>query len=254
MPAKDTYLGYLEEISQVVNFVEVGASLRPHLGKHLNWHGLGYLQTSVENFLGSDPVPDRAYQSLLVSCHAGFEQFIVDLAEDACRIINNLSLTSGEVESRFPGLIKKFRQFSGLILASPAPKKYWNIDQEKLVLDLASTGASSTCVNVLGRTFIVSVKSINSETIIEFSDLFGVNFSWDSFAKFPGASEVLGSSGVRETSNLAKDLFDDLSSKRNMLAHSQGSLVIGLEFINNAIKFYSCLSEYLTSVFDEALS
>lgn len=249
MASKDTYLAYLDEIIQVVDFVDAGALLRPQLNKFLIWEGLGNLRETVQRFMNSQPIVDRVYQSLLVSCHAGFEQFIIDLAEESCIGIGKMKLSSQVVEERFPGLIDRFRHAAGSILSSKKSRAYWRIDKERLVSDLGSTSVGSSQVNVLGRSFIVSVGSVDSGALVAFVQQFGLSFSWDNFAKHDGVSKVLKSSGVRETSKLAQTMMDELNERRNLLAHSQGALVVGREYLNSAVSFYKCLSDYLSQVF-----
>ena len=248
MGAIDTYVAFLDEILETTGFVRHAGVLKSRIGPIVHWDAAGDLRPTLRAYLDSKPVEDRVYQSFLVAAHAGFEQFVSALLEDACELVSKKRMASAEVEKRMPGLLSKFRRASGSALAaSLSPRDHWKIDYDGLVESLATTHAASSMSNVLGRIFVVEARSIDKEGLQKQLDTIGYRLSWDEVGKKPLFQKILSTSGTRDTSKAASELLDQLCSRRNALAHSQGALSVGGDELETFLAYYRALAEHVAA-------
>lgn len=239
MAALGVYTAYLDEIAETARFVRLAAELRPRFGAVLDWNALGALQQPVQAFLGCGPIETRVLQAFLVVAHAGLEQFVLSLVEDACQLVNERALPSAEVERRIPGLLKRFQRACGLALGHVfEPRDHWNLDYDKLLVDLGSTHTTSGAARVLGKSFVAVGRSADSKGVSALLENVGFTLSWDDIGRDREIQRLLGRSGVRETARAAETLLDALCRKRNALAHSQGSLALSQSEFDTYLSFY----------------
>lgn len=249
MSAESVYSSYLDELKETAVFVRSCVAFRPIAAAHIQRGSDAQVDGMVREFLAAPHFETRVYQSFLVAAHAGFEQFFVSLQEDVCAYVNEKCIAPAELELKLPGIVARFRRVSGTALTGIfEPKEHWKIDYEALVEALSSTHRGAAKAALMGRVFVVEGGSIDSEAIRKRLGSYGCKFEWDDVGRQPGIAGVLGVSGVRAVGKAAKELIDELCSKRNALAHSQGSLPVEQEDLLKYLSFYRLLTEYISKL------
>lgn len=248
MPAVDSFIAYLTELGDTASFVSGALRARQEIGR-VGWGASNELDIVVKRFVGLNCVEDRIYQGLLVSAQAGFEQFVTGLQEDGCILINEGNLTASQLEARVPGFLKRFRRTSGIALSKiDEPRDYWAIDFDALVRNLATT-AGELRAAVDGKVFVVEGGVFNSDGLKKRLAAFGFEVSWDDVGRDSAVADSVGETGVRAAGKAAKEILDELSRRRNLLAHTQGAHYVGYDDLTRFLGFYRAFSLYLSSAF-----
>ncbi len=246
MSAIDVYEAYLEELRRTSEFFRKAIGLRSILPSMID-KGEPYSSGLIKEFSSAKFTEERIYQSFLVSAHAGFEQFIISLHEDACIRINNKNLPASKLESLLPGVLSKFRRTSGLALTKIfEPRSYWKMDYEQLVDALGSTSTLSNKTKIVGKVFIVDAGPLDGKGLENRLATFGFTLDWNKVGNDQEIANSLRLTPAAATGRAAKLLLDDLCGKRNALAHSQGSLSISASSFDELMSFYSAFATHIS--------
>jgi hypothetical protein len=219
------YRAYLAELRSAVDFCRAAALLRPRLNEHLRWETADPpARKMFQDFLAAQPSEARVFQSVVVSLHAGFEQFVLDLIDDGAEAISDRRLSHGAFEGKFPGAAKKFRQASGSALVSIfEPRSHWKIDYDELIRCLASTHPGSPEVAIYGRSFGVRKGNLSWDELNKLLEGFGFEVPWGDISKDSALQLSLGTRNKAATEVALKARMTKLLELRNSLAHSQGA-------------------------------
>lgn len=249
MAAHAVFVAYLDEVSRSVDFVRCAVQLRPRLGEFLNWDHAGAEEKQLfGRFLGGSPIEERVYQSAFVSVCAGLEQFIADLLEEVCEVLNERKLSAADAERLFPGVLSKQRKYAGHPLDRIyEPRAHWRIAYDDLIAALETTRADSTEVRFYGRSAAVNVGAVDLASIEKAFDRLSIEVPWADICKADGLQKVLGTAAQAETRAALQRELTSMVSTRHSLAHSQGSEVVGYADIVKCIGVARELSAQLSA-------
>lgn len=240
MSAYAVYSAYLSEIRAAVEFYQVSAQLRPRLNGYILWDAADIsARQMIQRFLQGRPRESMVYQSALVSLHSGFEQFVIDLIDDAAEVMSSRELEWGEFEKKFPGAVKQSRHAAGHALVSVfEPRSYWKIDYDELIAKLATTKVGSDGVSIYGRSFAVRKGSLSCEELERLLGRLSLQLPWGDISKDSKLQHALGTSSKAETEVALKSKLARLLELRNHLAHSQGAEEITYEQVIGFVSVY----------------
>lgn len=225
MSAYTVYSAYLAELRSAVEFCRAAALLRPRLNEYLRWETADApAREMFQRFLGAQPNESRVFQSVVVSLHAGFEQFVLDLVDDGAETISERKLAYAAFENKFPGAARQFCQASGFALVSIfEPRTYWKIDYDELLRRLSSAQLGSKEVSIYGRSFGVRRGNLSCDELDKLLERFGFRVPWGEISKDPALQSSLGTAAKVTTESALRLRMAKLLELRNSLAHSQGA-------------------------------
>jgi hypothetical protein len=224
--AYTVFAGYLSELASIVKFCRLAALLRPRVNEYLRWEIADpQVKTLFQDFLASNPNETRIFQSVVVSIHAGFEQFVLDLIDDGAEVISDRKLSRSVFEVAFPNSLRHLHKANGIALASiQEPKQHWKVDYEELIRRLASTQVGSSQVTIYGRPLGIQKGNLSHDMLEEILDrFFCFRIPWGELCKDSKLQKSLGAPNKTSAEVALKALLNKLLSLRNSLAHSQGS-------------------------------
>lgn len=253
MSAYSIYSAYLGELRAAVEFCRISAQLKPRLNDYLRWETAdNRVRTLFQQFLGGQPNERIVYQSAVVTLHSGFEQFILDLVDDAAEAMTSRNLDTEDFEAKFPGVVMQACVASGHALASMfQPRSHWRIDYDELIGRLATARTGAQQVAIYGRPFGVRKASLSCDELEKLMQRLGFTLPWSEISRDASLQKMLGVSTMTAAARALKDKIDKVLSLRNDLAHSQGADDVSYEELVQFIEVYQRFSALLEASWRE---
>ena len=262
--AKDIFHAYLAELHETGKAISLSQEARTSILKYLNWTSLKLDNDANRLVLDAlkaipnikTPVVARA---IFVCVHAGFEQFIRDLLEAAATTISESKLLRNTMGSANKEILEKLYGHQ-IKLAGEGFRRYFDplahlrIDYAKVANAVVQSSQSDKPFLLDGTVFGIRVGNINREAIDSSFERFGCKISWSGFAENPVLQGILKTSGKRNTEKAVTIFLNEILVKRNQIAHTQGSLVLSMEQLEQQIKFLIELSTFLHQTLSISIS
>lgn len=240
-------LSRLDEIEADVNFADLASSLRPRIGDALNWSADNEnLKLAVAFMKAKDSRIEGVCGALFVRVVAAFERYLRRLVEagvdDVAQRAKGFDAIPANIQKR--NLIYTGRVLSGI----ESPKDYQVFNYEGLVSNLATCKSGSKDFRLNSNAFSAVVVGSGPEILERALRAIDVEGLWDPIGASGRLQKLLGTKKSRDTGTQAQDRLQDLTKKRNQIAHAGDSEpALTAQDLRDAIEFIRVFSESLNT-------
>ena len=144
---------------------------------------------------------------------------------------------------------------SGRALAIQAEAKQHNrVDVDQYCRGLGGCYADNESFNLNSSAFGMFMKNLNSKVLAEVLKRVGYDINWDKIGANKELQKIVGETSVRKAGKAAKELFNQLSKRRNEIAHQgDGSIDVSEHEIDKYLAFLVAVSISLTKGIEECI-
>jgi hypothetical protein len=237
------------ELQQCLTFIERAAAARPRLGRALDWKSSdkGAISLAQEFIDEKDFETGQVALSIHVSAVGVFERFLRSLTSAMCEHVGTKKLSEKTVNANIA--------LTGRLLATVNdPPDQMHVDYAKVIESLAGRNAHGDFL-LCAQAFSLQATNASPDTVERVFDGFGFNLNWDSLAKRADAASLLGTTGVRESSNELKNRLASMVRLRNRVAHGdERGATLTLEELKVSLRLIRSLAKALAEEAHVSLS
>lgn len=211
----------LEELVATLNFISLASSLRPRIGKTLDWGQESVAPELFRNLrsfmdLRDDYLP-VIYGALLVRIAAAFEMFLRKLVE---AIVESAQRKYPRFEDVPEVLREASIRFTGFALfQKSSPRDHLAFDYSVLIENLATCRPGQSSVRLNPTVFSAGIQGGKPEAIEKALRSVCIEDWWDHVCADRELQSALGAKKSREAKALLVDELENLWRRRNILAH-----------------------------------
>jgi hypothetical protein len=256
--AKLVFDSYLNELLETCNGIFLAKEARGTILKYLDRPTLEHDDAAkkiINTALSSIPkIHDgHVVRALYMSAHAGFEQYLRSLFEDAANSISNSKLQRDKLTKGGMDRATILETLSGwqINLAGDAFGRYFeplahiSADYYQVAQAISQCGDKKSPFSLNGKVFGFRVGNVDQKIIERLFTRFGCVLLWDTMANIPALRTLLDTKSTVDTNKeITKMLVDSLKT-RNRIAHTQGEFDIKKDSLIKQIDFLTILSKFL---------
>jgi hypothetical protein len=256
--AKIVFDSYLNELLETCNGIFLAKEARGTILRYLDRSTLEYdndAKILIDTALSTvAKIHDgHVVRALYMSAHAGFEQYLRSLFEDAANSISNSKLQReklSKVGMDRPSILDTLSGWQ-INLAGDAFGRYFeplahiSADYHKVAEAIAQCGDKKAPFQLNGKVFGFRVGNVDQKIIDRLFTRFGCELLWDTLANDPQIQVILDTKTKNETSKKITSVLIDSLKTRNRIAHTQGEFDIKKDALKRQIDFLSVLSKFL---------
>jgi RiboL-PSP-HEPN len=247
-------LSRLDDIEADVNFADLASSLRPRIGDALNWNvGNDTLKLAVAFMKSKDSRIEGVCGALFVRVVATFERYLRRLVESG---VDDIARRASGFDAVPPNIQKKNLMYTGRVLSGiESPKDYQVFNYEGLVDNLATCKTGSNYFRLNSNAFSAPIVGSSPEVVERALKAIDVEGLWDPIGASGRLQKLLGTKKPRDTGTQAQERLQELSKKRNQIAHAGDSEpALTAQNVKDAIEFIRAFSECLDAEVQKQLA
>jgi len=190
---------------------------------------------------------------LYVRVIASFERYLRRRIE---AVVDELSMHGNAFEA-IPEFIRNRNiALTGRLLSSiDEPKDHLAFNYDALVANLASCTVGSKSFRLNSAAFSAAVVGSGPDVLERALKTINVDHFWDRLGANTHLQKIIGTRGPRETGNHARTKLQDLTRKRNQIAHAGDSEpALSAQDVREAIEFIRALATSLDAEVKERIT
>lgn len=208
----------IQEFESDLDFVSLSARLRPRLGDVMNWAVPSEVTELARNFMDSKSARiESLLSTLLVRLMASLERYIRNVIAETLEAQTKTVVSYDQLNSH---IRNRNTALTGILLASiESPRDHLKPHFESLIKNLASCQADNPDYKLNFQAFGAAIVGTAPATIEKGLANIGFKEFWDRLGADKGLQTILETKKARDTGKAAWEKLEDLSRKRNHLAH-----------------------------------
>ncbi len=245
------FLHRIDEIKFHADFVNNSVSMVQNIAPYINQQSLSHNPQLRRDYFAYKKIatrirPDDIRASFLLQAYAAFEWFIHAL------LIVSVEYTDTKIDKFVdlpPAIARTNYHLSGRTLAIQAQaKQHSKVDVDQYCKNLGGCYTESESFSLNAGAFGLFIKNINGESLPEMLKRVGYKMDWEVIGADSEVKKFVGETSKRKAGKVAKELLDQLSSKRNEIAHQgDGSKVVSNDELTRYLEFLITISNSLIS-------